>query len=289
MSYPVNAGDTRRKEMMKMPTLINRGTLLYTPYLGDQRSLDSNITTTEVNVSYGLEVSHAATPTTFAVGDTVFYTVLLRNTGSGTLYNPFVVVDFVGGELTYVTDSATAFLYAGGDVTALPVTVTQNSPITFTLDTAIPAGGLVYITYSAVVDSATANVIVSTAQGGANEGSETGPTITDSDTATITRTQLTVVKNAPETASIGDTINYQFAITNTSDASIALDGLTDQLPEGFSFTVATLTVDGVSVPLVAGTDYTVSDTGLFTLAPATAIALPAGATAVLTVSGVVTV
>ncbi len=271
-----------------MPTLINQGTLFFTPHCGAQQSLDSNITTTEVNVNYGLEVSHAATPTIFAVGDTIFYTVLLRNTGSGTLYNPFVVVDFEGGELSYVAGSATAFLYAGGDVVAVPVTVTQSSPITFDLDTTIPAGGFVYITYSAVVESATEDEIVSTAQGGANQGSETGPTITDSDTATITRTRLTIVKNAPETASIGDTINYQFAITNTSDASIALDGLTDQLPEGFSFTVATLTVDGVSVPLVAGTDYTVSDTGLFTLAPATAIALPAGATAVLTVSGVVT-
>lgn len=271
-----------------MPTLINQGTLFFTPHCGDQQSLDSNITTTEVNVNYGLEVSHAATPTTFAVGDTIFYTVLLRNTGSGTLYNPFVVVDFVGGELSYVAGSATAFLYAGGDVVAVPVTVTQNSPITFTLDTAIPAGGFVYITYRAVVDSATANAIVSTAQGGANEGSETGPTITDSDTATITRTQLTVVKSAPETASVGDTIQYQFIITNTSNVTITLDSLTDQLPEGFSFTVATLTVDGVSVPLVAGTDYTVSDTGFFTLDPIALIMLPAGATAVLTVSGVVT-
>ncbi|MBR2312339.1 MAG: hypothetical protein IKA46_03530 [Clostridia bacterium] len=271
-----------------MPNLVNQGTLFFTPLYGAQQSLDSNTTTTEVDVCYGLAVSHAATPTTFTVGDTIFYTVVLENTCTGTLYNPFVVVDFEGGELSYVEGSATAFLYVGDDVGAVPVTVTQNSPITITLDTAIPAGGFVYITYRAVVDSATANAIVSTAQGGANEGSETGPTITDSDTATITRTQLTVVKSAPETASIGDTINYQFAITNTSDASIALDGLTDQLPEGFSFTVATLTVDGVSVPLVAGTDYTVSDTALFTLAPATAIALPAGATAVLTVSGVVT-
>lgn len=271
-----------------MPTLINRGTLLYTPYLGDQQSLDSNITTTEVNVSYGLEVSHAATPVTFAVGDAIFYTVLLRNTGSGTLYNPFVVDDFEGGELSYVAGSATAFLYAGGDVVAVPVTVTQSSPIIFDLDTTIPAGGFVYITYSAVVESATEDEIVSTAQGGANQGSETGPTITDSDTATITRTWLTIVKNAPETASVGDTINYQFTITNTSDAAITLDSLTDQLPEGFSFTVATLTVGGVVVPLVAGTDYTVNNDGLFTLDPVALIMLPAGATALLTISGVVT-
>ena len=271
-----------------MATLINQGTLLFTPNCGTQQSLTSNITTTEVSVTYGLEVSHAATPTTFAVGDTIAYTVLLRNTGSGTLYNPFVVVNATGGELSYVAGSAAAFLFANGDVTAVPVTVTQASPITFDLDTTIPAGGFVYINYSAVVESATDDEIVSTAQGGANEGSETGPTITDSDTATITRTLLTIEKDAPETASVGDTIGYRFVITNNSGAPIVLDQLTDQLPEGFSFTSATLTVNGVDVPLVAGTDYTLSGSGLFTLDPVALITLPAGATAILTLNGVVT-
>ena len=271
-----------------MPTLINQGTLLFTPQTGFQQSLNSNITATEVSVSYGLEVSHAATPTTFVVGDTIFYTVLLQNTGTGTLYNPFVVVDFEGGELSLVAGSATAFLFANGEVSAVPVTATQSSPITFTLDTAIPAGGFIYLVYRAVVESATENEIVSTARGGANEGSETGPTVSDSDSAVITRTQLTIVKNAPETASVGDTIAYQFVITNNSGAPITLDGLTDQLPSGFTFTVATLTVDGTAVPLVAGTDYTVTAEGLFTLDPVALITLPAGATAMLTLNGVVT-
>ena len=271
-----------------MATLINQGTLLFTPESGTQQSLTSNITTTEVSVSYGLEVSHAATPTTFAVGDTIFYTILLRNTGTGTLYNPFAAVNATGGELSYVAGSATAFLYANGDVTAVPVTVTENSPITFDLDTVIPAGGFVYIGYEAVVVSATDNEIVSTAQGGASEGSETGPTITDSDTATITRSLLTITKDAPETASVGDSILYRFTVTNSSGAPVSLDALTDQLPEEFSFTSATLTVNGVSVPLEAGVDYTVSDTGLFTLNPVAPITLPAGAVALLTVGGVVT-
>ncbi len=271
-----------------MPTLVNQGTLFFTPICGEQQSLASNITTTEVSVSYDLEVSHAVTPSTFAVGDTLFYTVLLQNTGTGTLYNPFVVVDFEGGELSLVAGSATAFLFANGDVTAVPVTATQSSPITFTLDTTIPAGGFIYFVYRVVVESAEGDTIVSTARGGANGGSETGPTVTDSDTATVTRRQLTIVKNAPETASVGDTIAYQFVITNNSGAPITLDSLTDQLPEGFSFTVATLTIEGVTVPLVAGTDYTVSADGLFTLDPVALLTLPAGATAVLTLSGVVT-
>ncbi|MBQ9801911.1 MAG: DUF11 domain-containing protein [Clostridia bacterium] len=271
-----------------MATLINQGTLYFTPHCGSQQSLDSNITETEVRVCYGLEVIHAVTPATFAVGDTVFYTVLLRNTGTGTLYNPFVVVDFEGGELSLVPGSATAFLYANGDVTAVPVTATQASPITFTLDTTIPAGGFVYLNYSAVVESATDDEIVSTARGGANQGSEDGPTISDSDTATITREMLTIVKSAPDTANVGDTIVYRFVITNSSAAPITLDRLTDLLPDSFSFTAATLSVNGVNFPLAAGVDYTVTDEGLFTLDPAALVVLPAGAEAVLTLSGVVT-
>lgn len=271
-----------------MPTLINQGTLFFTPAFGQQQTLDTNITTTEVEVCYGLDVSHAATPTTFTVGDTIFYTVLLRNTCTGTLYNPTVTVDFTGGELTYVPGSASAFLYAGTDVTPVPVTATQNSPITFVVDTAIPAEGFVYLTYSATVTSATANEIVSTATGGANEGGPLGPTISDSDTAVITLTQLSVVKTAPATADVGQSISYQFTITNNSVDPIALDRLSDQLPQGFAFTGATLTVDGVAVPLVAGTDYTVTPEGLFTLEPASVVTLPAGAVAVLTLGGVVT-
>jgi len=271
-----------------MPTLINQGTLFFTPLCGEQQRLDSNITTTEVSVSYGLRVRHAVTPSTFAVGDTLVYTVLLENTGTGTLYNPFVVVDFEGGELDYVEGSATAFLFANGDVVAVPVTVTQSSPITFTFDTTIPAGGFIYLVYSAVVESAEGETIVSTARGGANRGSETGPTITDSDTAVVTRRELTITKSAPETANVGDTIAYRFVIESNGTVPIVLDSLTDRLPENFSFTVATLTVDGTAVPLVAGTDYTVTPEGLFTLDPVALITLPAGATAILTLNGVVT-
>lgn len=271
-----------------MATLINQGTLRFTPAYGAQQSLVSNITATEVSVLYALEVTHAASPTTFSVGDTIIYTVLLRNTGTGTLYNPFVNIDVTGGELSLVPQSAVAFLYANGSVDAVPVTATQASPITLVLDTVIPAGGFVYLTYSAVVTSAEGSQIVSVATGGANEGSPTGPTISDSDSATITRVLISVVKNAPDTAQAGDSISYQFVIENTSGAPVTLDSLTDALPEGFSFTTATLTVNGVEFPLIAGTDYTVSAEGVFILAPAALVTLQAGGVAVLTLNGVVT-
>lgn len=270
-----------------MAILQNQGTLLYTPTGGTQQSLNSNITQTEVSVTYGIAVFHGVTPDTFLVGDTVSYTVVLQNTESGSLYTPNVTVNVTGGTLDYVAGSVTAYLLTGSAVTAVPVTVTATDPLTLLVDAVIPAGGLVYIDYQAVVTAATADEIVSTAIGGANAGSPTGAIVSDSDTATITRATLAIVKTAPETASVGDTINYQFTITNSAAEAISFDCLTDQLPEGFTFTGATLTVGGVSVPLVAGVDYTVTD-GLFLLDPATPVSVPGGTAAILTLTGVVT-
>ena len=271
-----------------MATLINQGTLFFTPCDGVQQSLTTNITETEVEVTYGLSVFHGVTPNTFAVGDTLSYTVVLQNTGSGTLYTPNVGISVAGGTLALVPDSVTAYLLTADDVTAVPVTVTGGAPFGFVIDAAIPAGALVYLDYQATVTAATGDVLVSTATGGANAGSPAGPILTDSDTAIARRQTLQITKSAPEAASVGDTIAYRFVITNSGEESVTIDVLTDQLPDGFSFTGAALVVGGVIVPLTAGVDYTVTPDGLFTLNPATHIALPAGTSAVLTLTGVVT-
>ncbi|MBQ3063217.1 MAG: DUF11 domain-containing protein [Clostridia bacterium] len=271
-----------------MATLINQGTLFFTPDDGVQQSLMTNITETEVEVTYGLSVFHGVTPDTFAVGDTLSYTVVLQNTGSGTLYTPNVGITVTGGTLALVPDSVTAYLLTADDVTAVPVTVTVGEPFGFVIDTAIPVGALVYLNYRATVTAATGDLLVSTAIGGANAGSPTGPILTDSDTAIARRQTLQITKSAPEEASVGDTIAYRFFITNSGEESVTIDGLTDRLPAGFSFTGAALVVGGVIVPLVAGVDYTVTDEGLFTLTPSTRITLPAGSSAQLTITGVVT-
>lgn len=271
-----------------MAILTNRGTLLFTPEGGTQSSLASNITTTDVSVTYGLAVSHSVSLSTFTVGDVLDYTVLAENTGTGPLYYPFVTVTASGGTLDLVEGSATAFLYAGGALTPVALTVVDTDPLTFATNTVMPAGSILYINYQSTVTAADANEIVSTATVGATEGSETGATISDSDTATVTRTLLSIVKTAPESASVGDTINYQFTITNTSASPITLDALSDQLPAGFAFSGVTLTVGGTAVPLSEGVDYTVSDTGLFLFDPATGVTLPAGEVATLTINGVLT-
>ena len=275
-----------------MPTIYNQGTLTFTPEGGTQTSVSSNITGTELTVTYALNVSHAAYPQTYTEGDTIRYTVAMSNEGTGTLVNPTITTDLAGGALQYVAGSGSALLYNGATLTVVPYTVTTGS-LTFTLDTTLPAGSTLYLTYDTVVDQSAlpaeqvSCTLISTATGTANEGSATGPVITDSDTATITCVPVSVVKSAPAGANVGDTVTFTFTLSNNTASPVAINGLVDQLPAQFSLTSVTLTQGGVTTPLVEGTDYTVSGTTL-TIAPAATFALDGGESALVTITGVIT-
>ena len=280
-----------------MATLFNQGTLRYTPVGGTQGLIVSNITGTEVEVGYGLEISHAASPATFAEGDTIVYTVVLRNTGSGTLTDLVVRADLADGALDYVEGSAVAFLSVNGDTTAYPVAVAPDGDgVIFSFAEPLPGGAEAVLVYRATVNGTAAfarracphdcEPIVSCVEATAHEGGAQGQEISDRACTTITCAPLTVVKSAPADAEVGETISFVFTVTNNTASPIVLDALTDQLPEQFSFTALALEVDGAEVPLVA-TDYQLID-GLLTVDPAALITLPAGAVAVYTITGVVT-
>lgn len=270
-----------------MATLFNSGTLFYTPEGGVQSSAVSNVTTTTVDVSYGLQVAHGASPDSFAVGDIITYVVVIENTGSGSLVNASATVDLADGALDYLPDSAEAFLYTGSDAVAFPVTVTAGSVI-FDFPEAIPGGSTVILTYRAVVNASAGEAVVSTATVSANEGSAEGAAVSDSDTATIRRTVLSIVKSAPESAAVGDTISYLFTVNNASGGAVSIDALSDRLPDGFSFVSLTLAVNDVNVPLTEGVDYEIVGTGELRLDPVAEVRIPAGGTATVTVTGVVT-
>ncbi|MBR6726822.1 MAG: hypothetical protein IKM08_01390 [Clostridia bacterium] len=272
-----------------MATIFNRGTLTFTPAGGTQTSVASNITGTELDVSYGLEVSHGVSPESYVVGDVLRYTVVLRNTGSGVLVDPVVTVDLAGGALDYAQGSAVAFLYQD-DVTEYPLTVSENGTLTVSLAGPLPAGATAFLLYDAAVSGLVQGTdceLVSTATATANEGSADGPEISDSDTATANCTPITLIKSAPESAAVGETVSFVFSVTNNTGASIGLDSLTDQLPEQFSLTAVTLTQDGTTVPLTEGSDYTVEN-GFLDISPSGTFVLQAGQTVQVNLIGVIT-
>lgn len=275
-----------------MATIFNQGTLTFTPEGGTQTTVSSNITGTELTVTYALNVSHAASSQTYTEGDTVRYTVAMSNEGTGTLTDPTVTVDLAGGALQYLPGSAVALLYNGDTLVQVPFTVTAGSLI-FDLDTVLPAGSTLYITYDVTVDQSAlpaeqvSCTLVSTAVGTANEGSATGPVITDSDTATITCVPVSIVKSAPENVDVGDTATFTFTLSNNTASPVEINSLVDQLPAQFDLTAVTLTQGGVTTPLVAGTDYTLSGTTL-TVSPAATLALGGGEDAIVVITGVIT-
>jgi uncharacterized repeat protein (TIGR01451 family) len=275
-----------------MATIFNQGTLTFTPEGGTQTTVSSNMTGTELTVTYALNVSHAASPQTYTEGDTVRYTVAMSNEGTGTLTAPTVTVDLAGGALQYLPGSAVALLYNGDTLVQVPFTVTAGSLI-FDLDTVLPAGSTLYITYDVTVDQSAlpaeqvSCTLVSTAVGTANEGSATGPVITDSDTATITCVPVSIVKSAPENVHVGDTATFTFTLSNNTASPVEINSLVDQLPAQFDLTAVTLTQGGVTTPLVAGTDYTLSGTTL-TVSPAATLALGGGEDAIVVITGVIT-
>ena len=275
-----------------MPTIYNQGTLTFTPAGGTQTTVSSNVTGTELTVTYALNVSHAASPQTYTEGDTIQYTVAMSNEGTGTLFAPTVGTDLAGGALQYVAGSAVAMLYNGSTLTVVPYTVTTGS-LLFSFDTTLPAGATLYLTYDAVVDQSAlpaeqvSCILTSTATGTAHEGSATGPALTDSDTATITCVPVSVVKSAPADATVGDTVTFTFTLSNNTAETVTVDSLVDQLPAEFSLSTVVLTQNGVSTTLVEGTDYTVSGTTL-TVAPATALTLAGGTDALIVITGVIT-
>lgn len=272
-----------------MATLQNQGTVVFTPAGGERTTVVSNTTNTEVEISYSLSVSHAAYPVTYTAGAEILYTTLLRNTGSGAYYLPEIVSDLGAGKLRYVTDSAVAYLDNGTGLVPLSVTAEiSGGTATFRFgDATLPGGTQILLLYRAVVTEPGGD-IVSVVTGTGHEGTVTGTVDSATDSATITEIPLTVVKSAPESAEVGETISYRFTLTNNSAEAVTFDNLSDQLPANFSFTGVTLTVAGTEVTLTEGTDYTVSTGNLFTLSPVTAPTIPAGGTAVLTLTGVVT-
>lgn len=252
----------------------------------NQATLTYNGTSTNSNIAFGeildvLTVTKTPVEQTYSQGDTVTYTVALRNTG-GTALNGLTVTDDLGGydfsgntvyPLTYVEGSI--LYYVDGVLQPAP-TVTAGPPLTIT-GINLPANGDAVIVYQAI------------ANGFANP--EIGGVITN--TATITGDGLsapisasaTVDALAAATLSISksitpsqvvdnDRVTYTFVIQNTgNEAVLATDNAV--VNDTFNPILTALSVSFNGTPLVEGTDYTYNETtGLFTTLPG-AITVPA--------------
>lgn len=252
----------------------------------NQATLTYNGTSTNSNVAFGeildvLTVTKTPVEQTYSQGETVTYTVALRNTG-GTALNGLTVTDDLGGydfsgntvyPLTYVEGSV--LYYVDGVLQPAPV-VTAGPPLTIT-GINLPANGDAVIVYQAV-----ANGFANPEIGGVvtNTLTVTGDGLSAPITATATvdaetGAELTISKAiTPAQVVDNDRVTYTFVIENSGNQAVTTED-TAVVVDTFNPILTDLVVSFNGTTLVEGTDYTYNQaTGLFQTLPG-AITVPA--------------
>lgn len=241
----------------------------------NQATLTYNGQSTNSNVAYGeildvLAITKTPVESSYSAGETVTYTVALRNTGGNAL-SGLTLTDDLGGylfgtttvyPLTYVDGSV--LYYVDGVLQPAPA-VTAGPPLVIS-GINIPANGDAVIIYQAV-----ANNFASPEIGGAitNTVTATGDGLSAPITATatvdaLTAAELSISKSiTPSQVVDNDRVTYTFVIQNTGNEAVTA---TDDavISDTFDPILTALSVTFNGTPLAEGTDYTYNQaTGLF--------------------------
>ena len=262
----------------------------------NQATLTYNGVSTNSNIAYGeildvLSATKAPVESSYSQGETVTYTVALRNTGGNQLNN-LTVTDDLGAyqfgattvyPLTYVANSV--LYYVNGVLQAAPV-VTAEQPLTIT-GINIPANGDVVIVYQAVANSfanpEVGGVITNTATvtGDGLSAPVVATANVDANTAAVLSISKTIT---PNQVVDNDRVTYTFIIQNTGNEAVTA---TDDavITDTFDPILTALTVTLNGTALAEGTDYTYNAaTGLFQTTNGT-ITVPAATYTVDPVTG----
>lgn len=262
----------------------------------NQATLTYNGQSTNSNIAFGeildvLAITKTPVEGSYSGGETVTYSLALRNTGGNAL-NGLTVTDDLGGydfggnrvyPLTYVDGSV--LYYVDGVLQPAPA-VTAGPPLAIT-GINIPANGDAVIIYQAIANSFANPQIGGTIT---NTATVTGDGLSAPITATatidaLTAAALSISKSiTPSQVVDNDRITYTFVIQNTGNEAVtATDGAV--ISDTFNPILSALAVTFEGTPLVEGTDYTYNAaTGLFqTLAGA--ITVPAATYTIDPVTG----
>ncbi|MCD1257365.1 DUF11 domain-containing protein [Paenibacillus athensensis] len=241
-------------------TLINQASASFTFSPPDGRTLTGNAQSNSVTIpvsSPNVSVVKSANVADAVFGDSFAYTLVVTNNGIQPI-SSVVLTDAIPQGATFQPGSVVV------DGIARPG---ANPATGITLGT-LAAGGSSTVNFNITVSAGAAPVpLANQASVSFTSGAFSGIAYSNTLTTPVYQPILQVVKSANTVnATVGDTIVYSLAVTNTGNLS-AVVTLTDSIPAGSTFVPNSVVVNGMSQP---GADPT-AGIGIGTVAPGSTV------------------
>ena len=249
------------------------------------QTVTSNTLAVNLNTS-GLSLSKTASPTEFSAGDIITYTVVISNTGTNYLNGVRIIDDLGGDNLAYVVGSGS--LTTSSET--YPVTPVATNPLTFTLQQ-LAVGQTMTLTYKAQVVFNLPSSVTSITNSVQGIGYPASGTVTGSASSTIQKKNsgnFSVVKSASKTdVDPSESFEYYITLQNNNSAIANVSNVTDNLPQNFTLTGATLKIGAGDEVTLSSSDYTLSSSNQLVIPSGTGpqVIVPANGTTVITLTG----
>lgn len=270
-----------------MPTTINNEATTSYQFVGSSNtgSVTSNTNSIVLQDEQGLNITKTASPTTFTPGEIITYTISISNQTGSFLSGVRIIDDLGGGNLAYVTGSASVT-----STTTYAVSPVATNPLTFTLQQ-LNVGQSMTLTYRAqVIFNLPASVTSITNTVRAIGYTSTG-TVEGFSSAIITREASTTISSS-KTASESEVLprqpfSYFITLSNNTGVDATATETVDDLPDNFVLTSVELRIGNNPSQTLDGTDYEISGENVLTIPSLTGpiVTVPAGGTSVITING----
>lgn len=249
-------------------------------------TIQSNNLGINLEENSGMTLSKQASPTNFAVGSIITYTLTITNSG-GSYFNGVRIIDNLGGgRLAYVVGSARLTTSS----TSYAVTPIATNPLTFTLQQ-LQVGESMILTYKAQVVFNLPASVTSITNSVEGIGYTASGTQVGYASSTITRGQVStvdIVKSASTTDVVSNqNFMYYITISNAGSEVANVSNITDNLPSNFILTSVTLKTGNGAETTLNSSDYTLSASNSLVLPSLTGptITVPAQSSTIIGISG----